>query len=178
MGLPSEGKRPRSDGWFMLVLFENRPFRCWSANYHSRILFPCATLFFFHPLIPYSLFSVAEPTAPPASAAIPNAYAAGPAPVDAACGTPVINQTFIGTPYAPPQPPVYGQPYLPPPPPMAHTPIIMVARNGEVIPIISPNPIPGLVMLPPRVPPRPGQIIIGYEACRAEVRSHTEFTQY
>ena len=45
---------------------------------------------------------------------------------------------------------------------------------GVMMPPFSPHPIPGLYMLPPRVPPRPGQIIMGYETCSANVRCGRE----
>ncbi|CAI5529735.1 unnamed protein product [Closterium sp. Naga37s-1] len=54
-----------------------------------------------------------------------------------------------------------------PPPPGCPSAVVVVAHgaSGGEFPVFSPAPIPGLYMLPPRVPPSPDMVILGYETC-------------
>ncbi|CAI7934607.1 unnamed protein product [Closterium sp. NIES-54] len=58
-----------------------------------------------------------------------------------------------------------------PPPPGCPSAVVVVAHgaSGGEFPVFSPAPIPGLYMLPPRVPPSPDMVILGYETCAPPV---------
>ncbi|KAI3424739.1 hypothetical protein D9Q98_008128 [Chlorella vulgaris] len=80
------------------------------------------------------------------------------------------------------QPPEMGASYPPgappsvyPPPGATSSPAYQPAPSAHqpgpvpgapVMMNLSPHPIPGMLIRPPRVPPQPGQILVGYETCQ------------
>ncbi|EFN52939.1 hypothetical protein CHLNCDRAFT_137297 [Chlorella variabilis] len=91
----------------------------------------------------------------------------GAAPPYATVVVPGAPQPYPAHVYPAAAPPSYSSP---PPlaPPVASYPPAPTGPlpPGVVLVPLSATPIAGMVMRPPRVPPQPGQVLLGYEVCR------------
>jgi len=68
-------------------------------------------------------------------------------------------------------PPQYGQPppqYGQPPPQYGQPPPPQYGQHQGYVPKLNPQPIPGVPIGPPLVPPQPGQVIVGYQMIQHE----------